>query len=133
MNNHQLQQLLKDIVSADLKRIDAAASAESHLNRAIYNLYVTSGMPKDASTEFSQRVIDAAEEMSYYPNTAEYPRGTESPPKEMYNFFRRLLDPNDLGYAVSGEVRDYARMFLGIEPCESYLRKNIIHQPFPRL
>lgn len=124
MNNHQLLQLLKDIVNADLKSQDAPASAQSHLDRAIYNLYLICGMPKEVTTEFAQRVIDAAEELSYYARTAEYSRGTESSPKEMYNFFRRLLDPNDLGFAVSGEVRDYARIFLGIEPCESYLRKN---------
>ena len=33
---------------------------------------------------------------------------------EHFDFFNRLLDPDDLGWAVSEEVRDEARAFLGI-------------------
>lgn len=32
---------------------------------------------------------------------------------EHFDFFNRLLDPDDLGWAVSEEVRDEARAFLG--------------------
>jgi len=33
---------------------------------------------------------------------------------EHFDFFNRLLNPDDLGWAVSEEVRDEARAFLGI-------------------
>ena len=121
MNNHQLQLLLQDLLSSVEKAEDAPASAASHLNRAIYNLYCACGS-KELTFGQLEIVYDACDEMKYYRSVAEYSRGTESTPKDMYDFFRRLLDPNDLGYAVSGEVRDHARLFLGIPPCESYLQ-----------
>ena len=34
--------------------------------------------------------------------------------KEHVLFFNRLLDPDDLGWAVTEEVRNEARLFLGI-------------------
>jgi hypothetical protein len=42
--------------------------------------------------------------------------------KKFKKFFERLLNPEDLGFAVTGEIRDHARMFLGLKPVESWLK-----------
>ena len=36
-----------------------------------------------------------------------------------YNLAKRLLNPEELGYAVSAEVRDEAREAIGIPKCET--------------
>ena len=38
---------------------------------------------------------------------------------EIENFLRSLLDPEQFGFAVTGEVRDQARRLLGMEPVET--------------
>lgn len=35
------------------------------------------------------------------------------------HFLRRLLDPEDLGHAVTAEVRDEARVLMGMERVET--------------
>lgn len=41
---------------------------------------------------------------------------------ERDEFLERLLNPSDLGHAVTGEVRDCARILLGNKPVESKLK-----------
>jgi hypothetical protein len=38
----------------------------------------------------------------------------------MTDFIKRLLNPEDLGHAVTKEVRDEARRALGMPPCEGH-------------
>ena len=40
-----------------------------------------------------------------------------------YKFIYRLLDPEGFGFAVSAEVRDAARVVVGLEPVEQNLYK----------
>ena len=40
-----------------------------------------------------------------------------------YKFIYRLLDPEGFGFAVSAEVRDAARVIVGLEPVEQNLYK----------
>ena len=39
------------------------------------------------------------------------------------SFVKSLLNPEEYGYAVSAEVRDQARILLGMKPVESKLKK----------
>jgi len=39
------------------------------------------------------------------------------------SFVKSLLNPEEYGYAVTAEVRDQARILLGIKPVESKLKK----------
>ena len=39
------------------------------------------------------------------------------------SFVKSLLNPEEYGYAVSAEVRDQARILLGMDPVESKLKK----------
>lgn len=49
---------------------------------------------------------------------------------KMERLLRRMLDPEDLGHAVTGEVRDEARILLGMPAVESRLKSS---DPFPTL
>ena len=42
---------------------------------------------------------------------------------DAYKFIYRLLDPEGFGFAVSAEVRDAARVVVGLEPVEQNLYK----------
>ena len=42
---------------------------------------------------------------------------------EYKSFVKSLLNPEEYGYAVSAEVRDQARILLGMDPVESKLKK----------
>jgi len=39
------------------------------------------------------------------------------------SFVKSLLNPNEYGHAVTAEVRDQARILLGMKPVESKLKK----------
>jgi hypothetical protein len=39
------------------------------------------------------------------------------------SFVKSLLNPDEYGHAVTGEVRDQARILLGMKPVESKLKK----------
>jgi len=43
----------------------------------------------------------------------------ETMSKGVYTFFKSLLDPSRFGHAVTAEVRDEARVLLGMEKVET--------------
>ena len=43
--------------------------------------------------------------------------------KKYKSFVKSLLNPNEYGHAVTAEVRDQARILLGMKPVESKLKK----------
>lgn len=52
-----------------------------------------------------------------------YIRDIHSENDRYKSFINSLLNPEEYGYAVSNEVRDAARIALGMEPVESCLAK----------
>ena len=48
---------------------------------------------------------------------------------QLETFVKKLLDPECFGLAVSKEVRDHARLLLGIKPAETvFIPPNVVKQ-----
>ena len=77
----------------------------------------------NAVMEITEEVVDIYQEEDVTPNPATCIiaaiRRLKSREKNLFDFARSLLSPEEFGHAVTGEIRDRARVAIGIRPCES--------------
>lgn len=74
----------------------------------------------DGKRTVLQHIAHAVKNADVIPPTTQAP--VFSAP-ERYSVARRLLDPEDLGFQATAEIRDAARIELGYTPCESVPRR----------
>ena len=99
MTKDQFNKLIEyiDAAIADANAIPKYSPIKRHTQQELYDSFFSSNEEENLLHLKKLQVLDQKKII-----------------KEHVLFFNRLLDPDDLGWAVTEEVRNEARLFLGI-------------------
>jgi len=114
MNNKEIEFNVDDLV----KSVESLAQ---HIKNVHYEMYY---LKEDLNeykkiNELQHRLMKNAEERGIKKGLQE----SQEELQKYKSFVNSLLSPEEYGYAVSAEVRDQARILLGMKPVESKLKK----------
>ena len=103
------------------KLIESVRSFAKHIKNAHYEIYY---LKEDLNeykkmNELQYKLMKNAEERGIKKGLQE----SQEELQKYKSFVNSLLHPEEYGYAVSAEVRDQARILLGMNPVESKLKK----------
>jgi hypothetical protein len=113
-NNKEIEFNPDDLV----KNVESFAQ---HIKNVYYEMYY---LKEDLNeykeiNELQHRLMKNAEERGIKKGLQE----SQEELQKYKSFVNSLLNPEEYGYAVSAEVRDQARILLGMKPVESKLKK----------